>query len=129
MTEPVRIGTIDLGLMGTALTERYRELGFQPCRWNRTAAKAGELLQAAAIWSNKPLAECKRVVISLFNSDVVHEVLSRMPPQARKSSILIDTTTRDPGAAELLAENLRRQEIAYPEAPIPAAVSRHETVS
>ena len=39
-----RIGIIGLGLMGTAITERLLEHGFQCFIWNRTKEKANPLI-------------------------------------------------------------------------------------
>jgi 3-hydroxyisobutyrate dehydrogenase len=69
------IGVIGLGLMGTALTERLLEHGYRVVVWNRTRAKADPVLAQGAEWSDNPLTSCRRVIISLYTTDVVEEVL------------------------------------------------------
>ena len=71
-----RIGVIGLGLMGTAIVERLLVSGYVPVVWNRTRNKAGPLIERGAVWSDRPVTECDRVIISLFSSDVVSEVLT-----------------------------------------------------
>lgn len=73
--EQERIGVIGLGLMGTALTERLLDHGYGVAVWNRTREKAAPLIAKGAQWSDSPLADCRRVIISLFTSEVVAEVL------------------------------------------------------
>ena len=72
-----RIGIIGLGLMGTAITERLLEHGFQCFIWNRTKEKANPLIALGAQWSDNPLADCDRIIISLYTSDVVKSVLEQ----------------------------------------------------
>jgi len=73
---PGRIGVIGLGLMGTALTERFLQAGFSVHVYNRTREKAQPLVAKGAQWSDNPLAICDRVVLSLYTSAVVEEASS-----------------------------------------------------
>src|SRR5262245_8655717 len=86
------IGVIGLGLMGTAISERFLEQGYRVQVWNRTREKAEPLTAQGAIWSDDPIAECDRVIISLYSSDVVAAVLVRFMASLRTGQILIDTT-------------------------------------
>ena len=103
-TEPEkeRIGLIGLGLMGTALTERLLEHGYRVAVWNRTRDKADPLLARGAEWSDNPLAVCDRVLISLYTSDVVEEVIEQLQAGLRPGQIIIDTTTGEPGQTAAL---------------------------
>ena len=69
------VGVIGLGLMGTAITERLLDHHFVPHVWNRTRDKADPLVARGAVWSDNPLADCDRVIVSLYSSEVVDEVL------------------------------------------------------
>lgn len=119
-TEPDhnRIGVIGLGLMGTALTERLLEHGFRVAVWNRTREKAAPLLARGAEWSDNPLAVCPRVILSLYTTEVVEEVLGRLQAGLRAGLILIDTTTGEPGQTVALGERLAAQGVQYLDAPI-----------
>ncbi|MCC7336818.1 MAG: NAD(P)-dependent oxidoreductase [Pirellulaceae bacterium] len=113
-----KIGVIGLGLMGTAITVRLIENGFVPVVWNRTRAKADALIDAGAQWSDRPLAECQRVIISLFSSDVVREVLTPMLVDLRTGQTLIDTTTGDPRDSIHWEQRLKFSGAFYLDAPI-----------
>ena len=112
------IGMIGLGLMGTAMTERFLEHGYSVRIWNRSKDKADPLLPLGAIWSDNPLAECDRVIISLYTTPVVEEVLDLLKSGLHPGQILIDTTTGEPEQSMALAARLARQGVKYLDAPI-----------
>lgn len=91
-----QVGVVGLGLMGTAITERLLTCGFVPFVWNRTRDKADRLLELGAVWSDHPFADCERIIVSLFSSEVVSEVLKARLSEIRTGQIVIDTTTGDP---------------------------------
>ena len=102
-----RIGVIGLGLMGTAIPERLIERGFQAHIWNRTRDKAETFLARGAVWSDNPLAECDRVIVSLFSSDVVSQVLTPRLEGVRSGQIVIDNHGRS-RAKRRLGKTARR---------------------
>ena len=112
------IGIVGLGLMGTALTERFLDAGWLPHIWNRSPEKAKALTDKGAVWSDNPLAECSQVVISLYSGDVVDEVLLRFQNSLRPGQMLIDTTTGDPKQAVMRAARLQQIGVRYADAPI-----------
>lgn len=118
MSEPKPIGIIGLGLMGTAMGRRLLELGKKVVVWNRTKDKAADLLALGAAWSDQPLAECDRVIISLFTSAVVSEVIRQMAADLRPGQFLIDTTTGEPDEAVALAQWLGQWGVHYLDAPV-----------
>jgi 3-hydroxyisobutyrate dehydrogenase-like beta-hydroxyacid dehydrogenase len=112
------IGVIGLGLMGTALTERLLENGYRVVVWNRTRAKADPVLAQGAEWSDNPLTSCGRVIISLYTTDVVEQVLGQMDSGLHADQILLDTTTGDPVRTAALGARLVARGVRYLEAPI-----------
>jgi 3-hydroxyisobutyrate dehydrogenase-like beta-hydroxyacid dehydrogenase len=112
------IGVIGLGLMGTAITERLLSHGVPVHVWNRMPEKARPLVERGAQWSDCPVAECDRVIISLFSSGVVAEVLGNFQSDLRAGQYLIDTTTGDPQETTELGERLAREGVHYLDAPI-----------
>jgi 3-hydroxyisobutyrate dehydrogenase-like beta-hydroxyacid dehydrogenase len=113
-----KVGVVGLGLMGTAITERLLEAGFAPVVWNRTRDKAAALVARGAEWGDDPLAACDRVIISLFSSDVVREVLEPRLASIRPGQILIDTTTGDPTSSQAWERRLQPLGATYLDAPI-----------
>ncbi len=113
-----RIGVIGLGLMGTAITERLLERGFHAHIWNRTRDKAEPFLARGAVWSDNPLAECDRVIVSLYSSDVVAEVLMPRLEGVHAGQIVVDTTTGDPEQSVVWEKRLGERGAHYLDAPI-----------
>ncbi len=112
------IGMIGLGLMGTAMTERLLEHGWQVRVWNRSREKAAPLLALGAQWSEHPLAECDRVILSLYDSGAVREVLKARQASLRPGQIVIDTTTGEPQETMQTAASLAALGVDYLDAPI-----------
>jgi len=121
-----RIGVIGLGLMGTAISERLLEHGFHVLVWNRTKEKADPLIALGARWSDNPLADCDRIIISLYTSDIVKTVLTqllddsvaRRGTEELRGKILIDTTTGVPEQSAAMCAYLASLGIQYLDAPI-----------
>jgi 3-hydroxyisobutyrate dehydrogenase-like beta-hydroxyacid dehydrogenase len=112
------VGVIGLGLLGTALAERLLAGGYAVAVHNRTRDKAEPLVAQGARWSDNPLAECRRVVISLYTTDVVEQVLAALDAESRAGLLLVDTTTGDPVRTPALGARLARAGVDYLEVPI-----------
>lgn len=115
------IGVVGLGLMGTAIVERLLEQGFHVVVWNRTRSKAEHLLETGAGWVDNPLVECRRVIVSLYTTEVVEAVLDRFLVGHHRCEVLIDTTTGQPGRTAALGRRLAEHGIQYLDAPISGA--------
>jgi 3-hydroxyisobutyrate dehydrogenase-like beta-hydroxyacid dehydrogenase len=112
------VGMIGLGLMGTALTERLLAAGYTVWVGNRTRAKAEPLIARGARWADNPLQVCDRVLISLYTTDTVEEVLDGLADGLKPGQILIDTTTGEPEQTARLGERLAARGVHYLDAPI-----------
>lgn len=112
------VGVVGLGLMGTAICERLLAAGYPVVVFNRTRDKAQPFIERGARWSDNPLRDCKRTIISLFNTEIVEQVLQQLEAGLTAGSILIDTTTGDPQRMEDLGSWLARRGVTYLEAPI-----------
>lgn len=117
---------IGLGLMGTAMSERLLEHGFHVLVWNRTQEKADPLIALGAQWSDNPLADCDRIIISLYTSDVVESVIKQLlkdlhtkrASEELLGKILIDTTTGAPEQSAEMSTQLASLGLKYLDAPI-----------
>jgi 3-hydroxyisobutyrate dehydrogenase-like beta-hydroxyacid dehydrogenase len=112
------VGMIGLGLMGSALTERLLQAGYTVWVHNRTREKAEPLVARGARWADNPLSVCDRVLISLYTTDTVAEVLGQMDEGLRPGQILIDTTTGEPEQTVELGTRLAARGVQYLDAPI-----------
>ncbi len=104
--------------MGTAISERLLQCGFIPVVWNRTRDKANSLLERGAIWSDQPLQQCQRVIVSLFSSEIVTEVLEPRLNEIHAGQVVIDTTTGDPQSSVTWEKRLSERGAIYLDAPI-----------
>ena len=118
MNSNSEVGVIGLGLMGTALTERLLEHGYRVIVWNRSREKADALVARGAVWSDHPLSVCDRVIISLYTSDVVEQVLAQLDAGLHSGQIVLDTTTGEPEQTAALGARLAARGIQYLDAPI-----------
>lgn len=104
--------------MGTAIAGRLIEHGFQVSVWNRSRDKVLPHISQNLVWSDNPFAECQRVVVSLYSSDIVKEVLNDMKGAIRPGQWIIDTTTGAPEDSQRLGMSFEAQGVFYLDAPI-----------
>jgi 3-hydroxyisobutyrate dehydrogenase-like beta-hydroxyacid dehydrogenase len=112
------VGVIGLGLMGTVLAERFLEHRYATVVWNRTRQKAESLLAQGAVWSDNPLRTCDRVIISLYDTETVEQVLHQLADGLRPGQILLDATTGEPNHSAALGAQLALRGVHYLDAPI-----------
>ena len=116
--EPV--GIIGLGLMGSALTERFHAAGHPlvgyDIRENALAAFPGEVRTS----SREVFQTVRTVVFSLPNSSIVWDVILRSFPIAPGARI-IDTTTGDPAWSAIIGDNLAKMGVDYLDATLIAS--------
>jgi 3-hydroxyisobutyrate dehydrogenase-like beta-hydroxyacid dehydrogenase len=113
--EPV--GVVGTGLFGTALAERLLAGGFPTLVYNRTRFKADPLLAKGAVWSDNPLAECRRVIFCLFTTEQVAQVINQWNGPQTAGKIVLDTSTSDPEHTVALGTRLADSGVEYLEAP------------
>lgn len=117
---PRSVGLIGVGLVGTALAERFLAAGWRVVGHD-TATDRREALRALnGIAADSPLevvTAADTIVLSLPTSDIAGQVLE--PLQASLGGkLVIDTTTGEPGEMAELGARLARQGIAYLDATI-----------
>lgn len=112
------ISLVGLGLMGSALAPRLLAQGYRLFVWNRTREKADPWIELGAHWTENPLAESPRVILSLYSSEVVEAVLGPWLASITPRQIIIDTTTGQPSESRRWEERLATRGAAYLDAPI-----------
>ncbi len=120
-SEREQIGLIGLGLMGSAMVERFLACGFEVLGFDIDPACLAGLVSRGgrAGASVAQLAvSCRRIVLSLPNSDAVQTVLEQMEPGLRPGQVIMDTTTGRPEAALAAAHRLAGRGVPYVEAMI-----------
>lgn len=118
------LGLIGLGLVGTALCERFVRAGWTVCGFDidGEARDRAQRLGAHVAASPAEVASQSRLtVLSLPTSDVVNSVVEGsegMIEELRSGDLLIDTTTADPLSTVALVQRLERRGVRFVDATI-----------
>ncbi|WHY73914.1 NAD(P)-dependent oxidoreductase [Fictibacillus enclensis] len=126
------IGFIGLGIMGSRMAANLLSAGNELVIYNRTKEKAQDLLNNGAVWGESP-AETARQSTVLFtmltNPKAVETValgdegfLQHLP----KDSIWVDCSTVNPGFSRQMADEARRFDIRFLDAPVAGSLKPAE---
>jgi 3-hydroxyisobutyrate dehydrogenase len=124
MSEPQSIGWIGTGVMGASMAGHLLAAGHSLTVFNRTKAKADELVAAGARWAEGPaaLAAESDVVFTMlgYPSDVREMLLGAggVVAAMRPGSLLIDMTTSEPSLAMEIADAAASRDVAALAAPV-----------
>lgn len=120
----MRVGFMGLGDMGQCIVPRLLDAGHQVTGWNRTKAKADQLVEKGMGWADSPreLAAGAEVVFSVVtNSDAVRSValgddgvISGLSPD----SVYLDMSTIDPDVSRDVATRFSEAGLSMLDAPI-----------
>lgn len=114
------VGLFGLGLMGEVLSGRLMTAGFgvlgtdiDPAKCARLEARGGKAGTPAEV------ARCGTVVLSVFNTDQVEEVVQgTLLPHADEGTIVLCTSTCDPDRIEALAKQLAGTQLRFLDTPV-----------
>ena len=115
------VGLMGIGLMGTVLARRLLDAGYAVAGWDLDPARRDELLRLGGTVPAGPAQIARlggRLLLSLPHHEVVAGVLHEMRDDLPPGSLVIDTSTGDPTAAERQAANLESRGIHYLDATI-----------
>ena len=120
----VRIGFIGLGVMGRSMARHLRNAGHDLTVYNRTRARADEIIELGARWADSPadVARDADVVITMvgYPRDVeeVYFGANGVIENAKRNALLIDMTTSTPSLAVRIAEAASARGIDALDAPV-----------
>lgn len=118
------VGFIGLGIMGRAMAGHILAAGHDLHVFNRTRARADDLVAAGATWHDTPgeLAAACEVVITIvgYPADVEAIYLGQggIVERAREGAVLVDMTTSSPSLAVRIAEAARARGVTALDAPV-----------
>jgi 3-hydroxyisobutyrate dehydrogenase len=118
------VGFIGLGIMGRSMAGHIMAGGYALHVYNRSRAKADELIAQGAVWHDKPgeMAAVCDVVITIvgFPQDVedIYLAPDGLIAQATPGTVLIDMTTSSPSLAQRIAAVGAAKGVAVLDAPV-----------
>ncbi|RLL42105.1 NAD(P)-dependent oxidoreductase [Oceanobacillus piezotolerans] len=124
VTKEAKIGFVGTGVMGKSMARNLMNAGYAVNVYNRTKAKAEELIEKGAVWKEtvKQLAQDSDVIFTMvgYPSDVEevyfggHGILENAKP----NSYVVDFTTSKPSLAVEIYEKASEKEIYSLDAPV-----------
>jgi 2-hydroxy-3-oxopropionate reductase len=117
------VGVVGLGLMGEVISGRLMAAGFGVVGFDVDPAKNARLKArgGTAAGSLAEIATCKTIVLAVFNTDQVEEVVETLLPLAGEGMIVMCTSTCDPDRVEALGSRLAGTNIRLLETPVSGA--------
>ena len=119
-----KIGWIGTGVMGKSMCAHLLNAGYKIFVYNRTKAKAEDLINSGAMWCSNPkeVAEKSDMIFTIvgFPKDVEEVYLgdNGILKGAQKRSIIIDMTTSEPSLAQHIYEQAKLKGISSIDAPV-----------
>jgi 3-hydroxyisobutyrate dehydrogenase len=119
-----RIGWIGTGVMGSSMAGHLLEAGHQVAVFNRTRARADQLVEKGATWRDSPaeVAAGAEVVFTMlgFPIDVREVVLGEdgILEAMQPGSLLVDMTTSEPALAVEIHEAAKAKGVQALDAPV-----------
>jgi 3-hydroxyisobutyrate dehydrogenase-like beta-hydroxyacid dehydrogenase len=120
----VTLGFVGLGAMGGRMARRLLDAGYALCGYNRTAAKAAELVRAGMVLAASPreVAERADAVFTMVTDDAALEAVTRAPAGLlagwRPGAILVEMSTVSAAVIERLGAELAARGGALLDAPV-----------
>jgi 3-hydroxyisobutyrate dehydrogenase-like beta-hydroxyacid dehydrogenase len=119
-----RVGFAGLGAMGAGIARRLMDAGYRVVGWNRTKAKAQDLLDAGMGWAGSPreLAAEVDVLFTMLTNTSAIEATADGPDGVlagiRPGTIWADISTIAPDASVALAERVAAGGAAFLDCPV-----------
>ncbi len=118
------VGFIGLGRMGHGMAGRYLEAGFTVAVWNRSKAKADDLVARGARWAGSPAeaADKADAVVTMVADDEASRAVwlgkDGAAETAKAGALAIECSTVSYRHALDLARDLRTQGLVYIDSPV-----------
>jgi 3-hydroxyisobutyrate dehydrogenase-like beta-hydroxyacid dehydrogenase len=119
-----RVGVVGIGVMGSRMAGNLLRAGHTVVVYNRSPKSVEKLVSEGAIDARSPeeLARtCRIVILALTDSKAVESIVmgeKGLVHGLSPGSIILDTSTIDPGTAVRLAGTLGEQGISFLDAPV-----------
>ncbi|MCU0597064.1 MAG: NAD(P)-dependent oxidoreductase [Desulfobacterota bacterium] len=120
----MKVGWIGTGVMGKSMAGHVQAGGHDLFVYNRTKAKADDLLKKGAAWCNSPVevAEKSEILFSIVGlpRDVEETYLGKNGVLSAKGScrIIVDMTTSRPSLAQIIEQEAAKKGVESLDAPV-----------
>ncbi|WP_100665101.1 NAD(P)-dependent oxidoreductase [Leuconostoc citreum] len=120
----MKIGFVGTGVMGTGVINNFLKAGHEVTVYNRTRAKANDVLAHGAHWANSPanVTRASEITFTMVGYPKDVETVWLGPEGvfagAKENDILIDMTTSTPRLAETLFKRGEQQGVHVLDAPV-----------
>jgi 3-hydroxyisobutyrate dehydrogenase len=125
MQSKPRLGIIGIGIMGSQMTLRLLERGWQVTAWNLEPEALGKVTPAGAVAAASPAAVAAAsdvVILCVLHTEAVRSVVfgpDGIASAPVRGKLLVDHSTIDPAASREMAERLRRDAgMGWVDAPV-----------
>ena len=123
-----KIAFLGMGLMGTRMTKRLLDAGFQVAVWNRTPAACEPLLQAGAkAFSFDQASKADLIMLCLADDQAVQSVVQQLLPNLRSGQVIIDFSSLSVEMTQQLASQVASKNVSWIDAPVSGGVMGAET--
>jgi 3-hydroxyisobutyrate dehydrogenase len=118
------VAFIGLGRMGHGMAGRYLDAGFTVAIWNRTRAKAEDLIARGARWSSSPAdaAQSADAIVTMVADDAASRAVWLGPDgaatTARRGALAIECSTVSHRHALALGAELQARGLSYLDCPV-----------
>ena len=119
-----QVGFIGLGRMGHGMAGRYLDAGFSVAVWNRSKAKAEDLIARGARWASSPAeaAEGAEAVVTMVADDAASRAVwlgkDGAAGKMKSGSLAIECSTVSHQHALDMARELRGRGLVYIDCPV-----------
>jgi 3-hydroxyisobutyrate dehydrogenase-like beta-hydroxyacid dehydrogenase len=119
-----QVAFIGLGRMGHGMAGRYLDAGFKVAVWNRSKAKAEDLIARGARWAASPAdaVDAADAVVTMVADDAASSAVwlgnDGAAKTARAGALAIECSTVSYGHALDLARELRERGLVYIDSPV-----------
>ena len=119
-SEEKTVSCVGLGLLGSAMTSRLIDHGWQVSGFDISAQRCDEFAEAGGhpAGSASKAARHSLVMLSLPTSEIATSVLAEVEADLPDGAIVVDTTTGSPTQMEELAARLAKRNISYLDATV-----------
>lgn len=120
----MKIGFIGLGIMGKPMSKNLVKAGYELVVYNRSQAKADELVEMGAIRGASPAdvaSQCSVIITMLPNSPNVREAClgkNGIAETAEPGTVVIDMSSIDPVESKAIGAELAKKGIEMLDAPV-----------